>query len=261
MPLGFSRYDDAALQRRLWTPRVLAGSGRLTRWWDAGDPSTLSIAASVLSIRDKIAGAATALGGAGNTTYAPTANGRRGLVISTSSIGTQTATAAGDHSLYFCTLPNTNASNTFIMASGGNNGSGLALLGFGWANASPSSLFLTSNATGLLTGSSTFATAAGPVVGSARTLSGGSQIYANGKLEGTDTTVGSNATGTGIATLMDDINADPYSGTAYEWLYWAGRHSDAEMRQVEGYLAWKWNLQNRLAGTHPYRNRPPTIGG
>jgi hypothetical protein len=33
-----------------------------------------------------------------------------------------------------------------------------------------------------------------------------------------------------------------------------------ELSLLEGYLAWKWGLQDRLIATHPFRNRPPIIG-
>ncbi len=260
MPLGVSRYDDTILQRRLWTPDVLAKAGRLTRWWDMNDPATISIAASVLSVKDKVAGTTVALGAANSAILKPTGRAGRGILTnnSGSAKGTFTATGTGDHTFYFCSEPNTSGLLCTLMADNGNSGGGFCLLGFGWSDAAPVTLLLASN-NGNILHASTTVPAGTPTIGSARTLSGGSQVYLNGKLDGTDSNVGPNTVG--ISILMDDNNVDPYGGVAYEWMYWVGRHSDAEMRQVEGYLAWKWGLQNKLAGSHPYRNRPPTIGG
>lgn len=36
--------------------------------------------------------------------------------------------------------------------------------------------------------------------------------------------------------------------------------SISELTLLEGYLAWKWGLQNRLIAAHPFKNRPPLIG-
>jgi 3-deoxy-D-arabino-heptulosonate 7-phosphate (DAHP) synthase len=33
--------------------------------------------------------------------------------------------------------------------------------------------------------------------------------------------------------------------------------SDSQIRQVEGYLAWKWRLQNSLPSAHPYKKISP----
>lgn len=255
--LNKNLYNEMLYQKVLWTPQVLVASGRLTRWWDMNDPSTISIAANVLSVTDKVAGTTVALGAANITQLAFNAKAGRGILTaqSGSSKGTYTATGTGDHSFYFCTEPNTSGLLCPIMAAAG--GTGFTALGFGWEDTAPVGLYLVSNSGGSLRGT-TKVVAGTPAIGSARTLSGNSQIWLNGKLDGTDTTAGANSVG--ISRLMDDDNVDQYQGIAYEWMYWVGRHSDDEMRKVEGYLAWKWNLQNKLPGTHPYRNRPPSIG-
>ena len=35
--------------------------------------------------------------------------------------------------------------------------------------------------------------------------------------------------------------------------------SDSERAKLEGYLAWKWNLEANLPALHPYKNSPPTV--
>jgi hypothetical protein len=42
------------------------------------------------------------------------------------------------------------------------------------------------------------------------------------------------------------------TGTIYEILFYSSALSTFEVRQLEGYLAWKWGLQNNLPTTHPY---------
>ena len=49
MPRGYSRYDEAVLQQRLWTPALL----RPALWLDAADASTVSVATGVSEWRDK----------------------------------------------------------------------------------------------------------------------------------------------------------------------------------------------------------------
>ena len=48
-----------------------------------------------------------------------------------------------------------------------------------------------------------------------------------------------------------------YTGTIYEILGYVGELSTTQRQQVEGYLAWKWNLVASLPPTHPYKNIPP----
>jgi hypothetical protein len=58
-------------------------------------------------------------------------------------------------------------------------------------------------------------------------------------------------------------------GTGYIGQYWNGEISEiitysnavsvAQRQQVEGYLAWKWNLQANLPNTHPFKASPPFV--
>jgi len=43
MPRGVSRYDEAALQQRLWNPNVLLRTGMIAAWYDADDFTTLTL--------------------------------------------------------------------------------------------------------------------------------------------------------------------------------------------------------------------------
>lgn len=54
MPRGVSRYDEARLQGRLWTPAELRANGKLRGWWDYGDLATIAMSGGALSsVSDK----------------------------------------------------------------------------------------------------------------------------------------------------------------------------------------------------------------
>ena len=49
-----------------------------------------------------------------------------------------------------------------------------------------------------------------------------------------------------------------FIGNAYEVIFYNTALADTQRQQVEGYLAWKWGLQNSLVN-HPYKNVPPGL--
>jgi hypothetical protein len=53
------------------------------------------------------------------------------------------------------------------------------------------------------------------------------------------------------------INAAATSG--YEIGEIVAAHSGADIQKHEGYLAWKWDLENLLPSGHPYKNAAPTV--
>ena len=55
-------------------------------------------------------------------------------------------------------------------------------------------------------------------------------------------------------------NVLPHTGYIAEIVVLASIVSDAVRQRIEGYLAWKWGLQNALIAGHPFANRPPLIG-
>lgn len=58
------------------------------------------------------------------------------------------------------------------------------------------------------------------------------------------------------------VNTDVYGlhGAIGECL-WTKLDPTLVIDKIEGYLAWKWGLVDQLNPAHPYKNRPPTIGG
>jgi len=49
-----------------------------------------------------------------------------------------------------------------------------------------------------------------------------------------------------------------FIGNIYEVIFYDTALTDSQRQQVEGYLAWKWGLQNSLVN-HPYKNVPPGL--
>jgi len=75
----------------------------------------------------------------------------------------------------------------------------------------------------------------------------------------------SRATGTGTIPTTNPFNAslilsrdsNTSTVTYYELIAFANAVSDIERQQIEGYLAWKWDLQLSLPTTHPYYRVSP----
>lgn len=90
------------------------------------------------------------------------------------------------------------------------------------------------------------------------------QLFINGDSAGTATkTAGgssySNATsGYAFGGTPGDPSAQYFfDGNIAEVLMFNNALSVPDQQKVEGYLAWKWGMQNTLSATHPYKNYPP----
>ena len=58
--------------------------------------------------------------------------------------------------------------------------------------------------------------------------------------------------------VWDNLNITPsHIGPVGEVLVYDQPLNDSDMRKVEGYLAWKWNLVGSLPSTHPYKSAAP----
>jgi hypothetical protein len=75
---------------------------------------------------------------------------------------------------------------------------------------------------------------------------------------GTAATVASGALGTvAIGTTLGRQMASTYfNGRMMEVLIYSRGLTTTERQQVEGYLAWKWDLVSKLPSDHPYKNSP-----
>jgi hypothetical protein len=70
-----------------------------------------------------------------------------------------------------------------------------------------------------------------------------------------------------VGMVNNALTLIPSQGPFFEFVF----HTDTSLatsRRLEGYLAWRWDalnpalaLVNALVGGHPFKNRPPLIGG
>lgn len=109
---------------------------------------------------------------------------------------------------------------------------------------------------GLATGTDVSCVAGTSYIRVAEVNGASSNVYTNGTAAGVQN-VGTQSLG-GLALGWDGITGTTYSNTRYgEVLIFAGLLSATNRQKVEGYLAWKWNLQASLPVAHPYKNGPP----
>jgi len=92
-------------------------------------------------------------------------------------------------------------------------------------------------------------------------LSGGSiRLRQNGGTE-TSTASGNILVTTGVLRIGKVYrDQEPnFTGVVSEVIFCKGHLSTTDRQLVEGYLAWKWELQSNLPNNHPYKNSPPTL--
>lgn len=84
-------------------------------------------------------------------------------------------------------------------------------------------------------------------------------VHRSGTLEGNTNGIGTpNANNNGYV-LAHQINPLRYLNCVFAEILMV-QNTNARLREtIEGYLAWKWNLQANLATNHPFKNRPPLI--
>lgn len=84
------------------------------------------------------------------------------------------------------------------------------------------------------------------------TTSSNMAIWYNGTSYGTPTSQTFTAGRTSIIGGASNVTGQYFIGNMYEVIGYTRAISASERQQVEGYLAWKWGLQNSLPTTHPY---------
>ena len=98
----------------------------------------------------------------------------------------------------------------------------------------------------LVTGSRVSSTCTGFVNGSAMTT--------------TDTTnTGSISNSDVLDVGAAAVGGNPLTGDIAEVLVGGATLTTADRQRLEGYLCWKWGLQDNLPSDHPYKNFPPTF--
>lgn len=82
-----------------------------------------------------------------------------------------------------------------------------------------------------------------------------SALYLNGTLNVTGNAGAQTEAGLTVGARFN--NEQPWTGHICEVLLYSGVLTTFQRQQIEGYLARKWNLQNNLPSTHPYRKISP----
>jgi hypothetical protein len=232
----------------LFVPTLLSNCGL---WLDGLDPNnnnTLpSTGTSITTWTDK-SGA-----GANGTSVgtAPTFASEGGLTFSAGAYNTSYSASLTNESLFVVHRYTTSSGIRMMVAQTGNGGRALdinagtnqlesSVYNVAFGAVSPTNTTI-SNAIGLAT---------------LVTTNSNMAIWYNGTSFGTPTTVTITAGRTSViggASNAGSINTSQYfQGIIYEVIGYTRSIPTSERQQVEGYLAWKWGIQNRLPTTHPY---------
>lgn len=258
MPRGIDAYDTALRQGRLWTPRELLptiwldpyGLTSLTTWKNYGSLSNATITG-------------TAIIPAPNGLFNATPRWKPAININTAA-----ATTLGDitgAATSTCTdLREQVASPTVAIVIGAAThqavfGAAYPCVGvhvWNWANAT-----LTNNVSRISWLNGTLLPAnsggtTGATSGAGFIAWAGAQVGAGGGNLGRFLSV------SGGNTKLFNTTATTRAGRmCWNELITVDRQlTTTEQQKVEGYLAWKWAYQTRLAAGHPYASRPPEIG-
>jgi len=262
MPRGVSRYDEAQLQGRLWTPAAIRSS--LVGWWDASNLPSLTLVSGAASQLDDLSGFGRHLTqGTAGSRPVWTTNDCLAFDGSGDEMATGSAWSATTEGEIFIAGVWTDSIGSGTRGTVGMNGrnlsgmiasAGTTTAHFDWNGNSGSNR---------VTASGTFPVNQRDVWSFTNSVARGLQ-----RIRWNGTTVGSDANG----------QSPSISGVIYWGSYWSssfshGGHlcewlvsrdvSDITAMRVEGYLAHKWGfrVRNLLTASHPYRNAPPLIGG
>jgi hypothetical protein len=293
MPRGFNRYDEAAIQKRLWSPSVLQPK----LWLDSSDLSTITISTGVSEWRDKSGNQLNAI--QTNTARQPTLvpngfNGRPTLRFD----GIDDFLLVNTPAATFNFLHNGDQSSVSFVANMGALGAdpnvAYSMLSTSVASAEVGISIFYEDRT-LVTGNNALrvfgtrgvvndptinsvssnvytpgvpsittlridadnSTAAQRAVGN---VNGGSDLAAN-TLTATPTTANAtNQLTLGIAVFSGSSFNSPLLGDYSELVIISNNTPKLELQNLEGYFAWKWGLTTNLPASHPFANRPPLIG-
>lgn len=286
MPRGYNQLDSAFLGNRLWLPNVL----RPALWLDANDESTITIATGVSEWRDKSGNQRNVTQATGGTQPTYTLGGLNGKSV-LSFNGSQYLTSPAAVSTWNF-LHNTNGSSIFAVWKAANISDPNALSGLIGTNAAASAnigfyisyddrasvptndrllVQISGGGSSSLSVASpdNFHPANTPVILSHirdpnnGTAANRSFARVNKTLnQGNTQTAAPSASNASFALQVGALgnNVSPSLGYIAEVIVLSSIASNNIRQILEGYLAWKWGLQNNLSQDHPYLNHPPFIG-
>ena len=248
----------SAAQAANWMPSP--GMPGLNVWLDASDASTLTInpsnPAQVLGWRDKSGQNSNATG---DPSYAPSLSTLNGM--STIDFGPYGYGTTANPHMY---MPGQISVQTVFIIWGSANGGGFMLTdtdGYWWHRSAP--------AGGGSASDPIFDNVSGYSDPNLR--SGDADTRVNGTLID-PTTTGLSGNWDMVTTRTVSGSALPFNTLSLDRVFRSGgqgiaelitfnaRLSVTEVQRIEGYLAWKWGLQGKLAATHPYKTHAPVIG-
>lgn len=261
MPRGVSRYDEARLQGRLWTPNFKPFTQIA---FDLQEQSAISfLTGTTISQVADLSGKGRHLTGAGSSTNLQIAGFTAGNAIG--NVLSQPASRYG-----YTTISGSFSATSLIIAFLSVNDANLNQL-FDMRNSSNSSPLLDDNSNSGY--GSRARNDAGNLQGTSSTrVTGVWDIHAaswnppnvyerlNGAQVGSSNPVTGSMTGLnrlGVFANGDTLAASGVQGSI-ACLYVLNDYS--QIFNIEGFIAWKWGLVNRLAASHPFKNRPPLIG-
>lgn len=277
MPRGLNPYDEARLQRRLWTPTLALPS----LWYDASDLSTISTATGISELRDKSGinrhltqavaadqpvfvqngqnnlstirnGTADVLSRATVPIFKNVGQGWIFVVLKYPTVADSTlgrsvlffGTGLGVTRINFSAFP-VNGTNTLSLGGRRLDADTFASVSTSTTRASIQNRFIIETAH--------FNWASAQV----SHWTNGTQDLAAAAFQTAGNT--SNTDATTISILTAGATATPNDVEVGEVLVFEN-NLPVIRPVIEGYLAWKWGLQNGLSAAHRFRNRPPLIG-
>lgn len=268
MPRGINLYDEADIQKRLWSPIVLNPGF----WLDAADVSTIVVSTEVSQWSDKSGNNRhfTQATAAEQPIYSPSAFfGRAGIIFD----GTNdTLLRTGMQSI----INNTTHGIYYVMQRiGGGSGDAyrpdIGCIGTGGTGVNVGALhYIKTDNRGASypyfnTGGNYDNAAAGyesnkPYIFAFQSNTTGWGVWRNGTLEATTSALGSPSTAGDGYSLARQFTPNRASSIVISEVIFVQNVNQNTRRLIEGYLAWKWGLVSNLLANHLYANRPPLIG-
>lgn len=270
MPRGVDPLDAARLQGRLWTPDEIRSGLRL--WVDSGDLPTVTFSSSTVSaLANKIPGGPvfspsstappwTQRGLNGRPSMAPNNTGGTALMTGATPLTAPLVAVAAFQ------MDTTGTSGRILtFAPSGQNDwqstGGCILIG---REDNVARINTFQNVGVRATTNYTLGT---PIVFSTLIGSGASATvahYMNGAAGGTGN-LSSQALSSGLFAIARQPNGvgpgEAWGGSFGGAVVYCGSDAPLWRTRIEGWMAWRWGLQSRLAASHPFRNAHPLIGG
>jgi hypothetical protein len=261
MPLGISRFDEARLQGRLWTPAMDRAK---TAMWFKAEPGGFAYATGVSQWNDKSGNGwhATQATGGSQPTYEPFGFNGRPAIRFAGGASTQFLTLAsiastgwsGLGALYAWKVTNYPGTDPNIGPVLGQWGTEVS------ADHEPFSdgqFYHGFGSTARKTVGAPPVSPASPRISAISSAAGAWSYW----IDGTQVfSTGTNTVGLNTAPKIGNSFTYYLDGHIGEVIIMPSEMTTRERQMREGYLAWHNGLVENLVGSHPFKNRPPLIG-